>query len=204
MPEDFYLERPVLADQTYVGGSPLFLQGTLDETVFRTLQRKWGVMTSTLDGQQQHLAIDSHCPRRLLPPGCCRSSEHSSEWPSGVSPVLKTSRTGRRSTSPGDFVGQNGQKRLDAFLSKQVDARPENLRETTIITQVLTGFGGQSRQRSCSHGVLLLAAGGTAKGKEGDRSDAMKADVARGLEANESGSEAGTPGRPAARKRRRL
>ncbi|PHJ20662.1 hypothetical protein CSUI_005495 [Cystoisospora suis] len=140
----------------------LIAEGTLDETVFRTLQRKWGVMTSTLDGQQQHLAMDSHGPRRFLPPGCPRLSEPSSEGPSGVSPVLNTSRTGRCSSNPGDAVGQKGQKRLDAFLR------------------------------------------GTAKGKEGDRSDAMNADVAKELEINESGSEAGTPGGPGARKRRRV
>ncbi|CBZ56429.1 putative SNF2 family N-terminal domain-containing protein [Neospora caninum Liverpool] len=38
----------------------LIAEGTLDETVFRILQRKWRLMTCTLDGEQQQLAINSH------------------------------------------------------------------------------------------------------------------------------------------------
>ncbi|PFH31296.1 SWI2/SNF2-containing protein [Besnoitia besnoiti] len=37
----------------------LIAEGTIDETVFRILQRKWRLMTSTLDGEQQQLALET-------------------------------------------------------------------------------------------------------------------------------------------------
>ncbi|KAL8448538.1 hypothetical protein Emed_003718 [Eimeria media] len=41
-------------------------ENTLDDAVYRMLQSKWGVMTSTLDGKQQQLSIE-HCSKHAVP-----------------------------------------------------------------------------------------------------------------------------------------
>ncbi|KAL8426033.1 hypothetical protein Efla_001951 [Eimeria flavescens] len=41
-------------------------ENTIDDAVYRMLQSKWGVMTSTLDGKQQQLSIES-CSKHAVP-----------------------------------------------------------------------------------------------------------------------------------------
>ncbi|OEH73584.1 helicase conserved c-terminal domain-containing protein [Cyclospora cayetanensis] len=41
-------------------------ENTIDDAVYRLLQTKWGVLTSTLDGQQQQLSIET-CSKHAMP-----------------------------------------------------------------------------------------------------------------------------------------
>lgn len=53
----------------------LLLQSTIDDAVYRMLQSKWGVMTSTLDGKEQQLNMDAYSKHAVPKLGELRAAE---------------------------------------------------------------------------------------------------------------------------------